>query len=156
MSDQPQGDTIPQSDGPKCPWCSVPLASVDDARCPSCNATLRESTDEEVPGVTRVDHEALFRPRTSPARSAGLIGWLAGSKPEDPEPQPSPSTFSPPDADVRREMLRMELAAIEAKLDAQRAELESELGVTAPAVEPAEPDDPIEGTTDENQVPPPA
>ncbi len=39
----------------------------------------------------------------------------------------SPDTFEPPDDAVRREMLRMELASLEAEMEGERAALEAEL-----------------------------
>lgn len=128
MSDQTPSETMPESDDPlRCPWCSAKLASVDEAICPSCHATLKEAAESELPGVTRVDHEAILRARKPPAKSGGLMGWLSGSYQEAPEAPPAPGTFSPPDDDVKREMIRLELAAIEAQIEAQRAELDAEL-----------------------------
>lgn len=131
MSEQNQSDATPESDErPRCPWCSAILASADDARCPSCNAALRDTADKDLPGVTAIDHEAILRSRKPVAKPSGLIGWLSGSYQEAPEAPPAPETFSPPDPAVRREMLRMELAAMEARIEAQRVELEAELVVT--------------------------
>ncbi|MBI2763938.1 MAG: hypothetical protein HYX54_09360 [Chloroflexi bacterium] len=128
MSEQTQSSATPESDQrPRCPWCSAILSSADDARCPSCSAALRDAADKELPGVTAIDHEAILRSRKPPAKPGGLIGWLSGSYQEAPEASPAPETFSPPDPAVKREMLRMELAAIEARVEAQRAEIEAEL-----------------------------
>jgi len=106
---------------PACPWCSAPLPSAAEERCPSCSASLHESATAELPGLTRVDHEALLR-RKSPVQPArGLIGWLSGEyRPSEP-PVP-PGTFAPPDDEVRREILRLELAALEAEVHAREAE----------------------------------
>lgn len=149
MARKTKRDSMPKSaDPPRCPWCSAALASTDQVRCPSCAATLREAVDEEVPGVTSIDHEAILRSRRPVSRPSGLIGWLSGGYQEAPESPVAPHTFSPPDADVKREMLRMELAAIEARVEAQHAELRAELagspgeqsaaapGSTADAVDP--------------------
>lgn len=109
-------------DSPVCPWCSATLRTADDARCPSCGAVLRdEAVGDEVPGVTRVDHEAIMRSRAPAQKSRGLIGWLSGEYQAPATPEP-PETFALPDPEVRREMLRMELAALEAKAEARRAE----------------------------------
>lgn len=68
------------------------------------------------------------------------MGWLAGSsqeQPEHPAPAPEPTaTFDPPNDDVKREMLRMEIAAIEARTEAERSALEAELGIAARAAVP--------------------
>ncbi len=110
------------SDPPVCPWCSAELRTADDARCPSCGAVLRdEKADAEVPGVTRVDHEAILRSRAPAQKSRGLIGWLSGEYQVAAAPEP-PESLAPPDAEVRREMLRMELAALSARAEAELAE----------------------------------
>jgi hypothetical protein len=106
---------------PACPWCSAPLPSAAEERCPSCFASLHESATAELPGLTRVDHEALLRRKAPVQPARGLIGWLSGEyRPSDP-PVP-PGTFAPPDDEVRREMLRLELAALEAEVHAREAE----------------------------------
>lgn len=106
---------------PTCPWCSAALPSGTEERCPSCFASLHETATAEVPGLTRVDHEALLRGKAPAQPARGLIGWLAGEyRPKD--PPVAPGTFAPPDDEVRREMLRLELAALEAEVHAREAE----------------------------------
>jgi len=90
--------------------------------------------------VTRVDHEAILRSRAPAQRSRGLIGWLSGEYETPAAPEP-PGTLAPPAAEVRREMLRLELAALEAEAQARRALLVSELA-DAGLIEHAEPDEP--------------
>lgn len=79
------------------------------------------------------------------------MGWLSRDE-EVKAPEP-PETFAPPDPEVRREMLRMEMAALETRMLAQRAEQElarvakeSASNATAPegdeATEPGNGDDP--------------
>jgi hypothetical protein len=104
-----------------CPWCSAELPDPDAARCPSCGAALHGPDAAEVPGVTRVDHEAIFRSRPPTQRSRGLVGWLSGEYQAEAPPEPA-GTYAPPAADVRREMLRLELAALEAEVQARLAE----------------------------------
>lgn len=117
---------------PACPWCSAPLPSTTEERCPSCSASLHESATAEVPGLTRVDHEALLRRRAPAQPARGLIGWLSGEyRPNEP-PVP-PGTFAPPDDEVRREMLRLELAALEAEVHAREAEAAAYAVAVAPA-----------------------
>lgn len=152
MSEQHQGDSTSDfDDQPRCPWCSAVLDSAEAATCPSCNATLRDTADADLPGVTAIDHEALLRARKPVAKPGRLMGWLSGSYQEAPEAPPPPETLSPPDQAVKREMLRMELAALEAQVEAHRAELEAELvaaGVrptsTGEAPDPSDPSDPPE------------
>ena len=130
MADQVLGDDAPApADMPHCPWCSATLDAIDAARCPSCNAQLREETGAEVPGVTSVDLDAVLSSRKAPARQSGLMGWLSGSYPDQvaaPEPH---REVSPPDEEVRREMIRMEIAAIEARVEAERTEWATELAL---------------------------
>jgi hypothetical protein len=104
-----------------CPWCSAPLSSSTVDRCPSCGAALHEGDASEVPGVTRVDVEAILKGRGSVQKPRGLIGWLSGEY-EATEAAPPPGTLEPPDDAVRREMIRLELAALEAEVLARQAE----------------------------------
>jgi hypothetical protein len=124
-----------------CPWCSAAVAAPDADTCPSCGANLVAVAEGEVqvPGVTTIDPMSALRTRTQ-ARSRprrDLLGWITGESvltPTHGEPvavipptmlppgaaslpaaatvPPSPDALAPPDARVRREMLRMELAAI--------------------------------------------
>lgn len=116
----PEGGTVADS-GPICPWCSAPLPGEAEVRCPSCSAALHETETAEVPGLTRVDHDALLRSRAPAQRSRGLIGWLSGEYQPEAPPE-APGTLAPPADDVRREMLRLELAALEAEVLARQAE----------------------------------
>ena len=121
MSDEMQNAVGSAADHvPVCPWCSAPLPDAEASRCPSCYAMLREAAATEVPGVTRVDLEAVLQRRPRAGRSRGLIGWLSGEYQPEP-PQELHETLAPPDGDVRREMLRLELAALEAEANAERA-----------------------------------
>lgn len=130
MADQVQGEDTPApANMPHCPWCSATLDAVDAARCPSCNAQLREETGAEVPGVTKVDLDAVLSSRKAPPRQSGLMGWLSGSYPEQAAAPEVQRDVSPPDEEVRREMIRMEIAAIEARVEAERAEWAAELAL---------------------------
>jgi len=121
MSDQPSPATSSPGE-PHCPWCSAALPSETAARCPSCGATVHEETVDEIPGVTRIDPEAILRARSPAPKSRGLIGWLAGDY-VDEGPPVAPGTFAPPPDDVKREMLRLELAALEAEVRSRRGEV---------------------------------
>jgi hypothetical protein len=116
-------------DGPRCQWCSAALPSSAEDRCPSCGASLHEAAAAEIPGVTRVDHEAILRRRGAQPRGRGLIGWLSGAYGE--EPEAAIGSVSPPPDEVRREMLRLEMAALEAESRARRAEIDAELAEMA-------------------------
>lgn len=103
--------------------------------------------------MTRVDHDAILRARGAQPRSRGLMGWLAGDYQAE-APADAPGTLAPPADDVRREMLRLELAAQEAEARARRAEMEAalaEAGIPIPdAASDVEPGaTPQSGTTTE-------
>ena len=99
-----------------CPWCSaaVPAAA---AKCPSCGASLRDAVDGDILGVTQVDPAAIGR--AARARPGRLATWLGAESTLD-----SPDLerrVEPPSEEVRREMLRIELAAIDAEIEAKAA-----------------------------------
>ncbi|HEX9551383.1 MAG TPA: hypothetical protein VF971_09835 [Candidatus Limnocylindrales bacterium] len=118
----------PTSDpGLICPWCSASLPAADVERCPACGAALKEPEATAVPGVTQIDVDAILKGRAPTAKPRGIIGWLAGEyEPETPE-APPPGTLEPPDVAVRREMIRLELAALEAEVLARQAEVVAEV-----------------------------
>ncbi len=143
-----------------CPWCSatVPAAA---ATCPSCGASLHEAAEGEVLGVTQVDLGAVSRAgRINPGR---LATWLGAEKPAD--SSDLGGRIEPPSEEVRKEMLRLELAALDAELEVQKAQAEAQrdllsgespVGVTsaptpeaATAINPAEDDRP-DVTTNED------
>ena len=78
-----------------------------------------------MPGVTRIDVDAILKGRTPTQKPRGLIGWLSGEY-EVAEAVTPPGTLEPPDEAVRREMLRLELAALEAEVLARQAEAVAE------------------------------
>jgi hypothetical protein len=96
-----------------CPWCSATVP-VKAATCPSCGASLREAAAGEVLGVTQIDPSAVSRAkRVKPRR---FTAWLTGEAPVEEEAGGKIEPLSP---EVRREMLRLELAAIDAELEAK-------------------------------------
>ena len=110
-----------------CPWCSADLPSADLERCPSCGAALKEPDAAAVPGVTQIDVEAILKGRAPTSKPRGIIGWLAGEYQAEGPDTPPPGTLEPPDEAVRREMLRLELAALEAEVLARQAEVVAEV-----------------------------
>jgi hypothetical protein len=126
MSDQQLSGGGPSAEAPICPWCSATLPSASVAKCPSCGAALQEAAADSVPGVTAIDVDAVIRGRQPIAKSRGLLGWLAGEYEEAAKPPDPPETLEPPDEAVRREMLKMELAALEAEVQARQAEVVAE------------------------------
>jgi hypothetical protein len=116
-----------------CPWCSatVPVAV---STCPNCGAALRDAVDGDIAGVTQIDPSAVLR--TKRIKRGGLAAWLVGERESE---QATIGKVEPPSDEVRKEMLRLELAAIDAELDAKAAAAEAnrELGidVEAPATD---------------------
>lgn len=120
-------DTGATPDTATCPWCSasVPVAATT---CPSCGAALRDSADGDIAGVTQLDPTAMLR--TKRVKPRGIAAWLVGEREEEVD---SGGKVEPASAAVRQEMRRLELAAIEAELDAKTAAAAAnrELGIDA-------------------------
>jgi len=120
----------PESNAARCPWCSAELPSPDVTECPSCLATLVSTADAAVPGVTAIDVEAMLRSGREPARQrGGLLGWISCSGDETPTPSELRSVEAPT-ADVRREMLRLEIEAERQRLEAEAAAIAAEEQLT--------------------------
>jgi ribosomal protein L40E len=131
------------SDAPKkaaaettiCPWCSAAVP-IDASKCPSCGAALRDAADGDVAGVTQVDVAATSRlARMKPPGRIAM--WLGAERTTD---NPAlAGKIEPPSEEVRKEMLRLELEAIEAEIASKNAQLEAERSLppedTSPATE---------------------
>lgn len=122
-------------------WCSAELPSDSEVTCPSCGATLIGEGDKQVPGVTAIDAEAIVRSVTKPKSRSRLISWISGESDDDADKPAPPGSLAPPPPEVRREMLRLELEAqvanLQAEADAMVAEAAVESGKPieiAPAV----------------------
>jgi hypothetical protein len=105
-----------------CPWCSsaVPATAVT---CASCGASLRDAAEGDILGVTQVDPAAHVRAgRTKGGRR--FAAWLAGERPQ--EGDESGLKVEPASEAVRREMLRLELAAIDAEIEARKSQVEAQ------------------------------
>jgi len=113
-----RSDAADAATGPRCPWCSAELKE-DPVSCPSCGAALREETGAEIPGVTQLDPASTETARPAP-RSRGLIGWLSGQY--EAEAPNERASVEPPTEEVRAEMARLEMEAIQAEIDAAAAE----------------------------------
>ena len=105
-----------------CPWCSATIPA-EAARCPSCGAALRDGADGDVLGVTQVDLAATSR--LARLKPPGRIAMLLGAERTTDDPELS-GRIEPPSEEVRKEMLRLELAAIDAEIEAKNAQLEAE------------------------------
>ena len=116
---------------PRCMWCSAELPSDNEVTCPSCGATLIGEGDTSVPGVTAIDAEAIVRG----TRGAGvkprsrLMSWISGEYDDDADKPAPPGSLSPPPPEVRREMLRLELEAQVANLQAEAGAIAAEAAV---------------------------
>jgi len=106
---------------PRCPWCSAELPASDVKTCPSCKANLTADTEVQLPGLTALDLERLaFRRATAPKKSR-LMSWISGDSDYEnaTDPVAQPGSLDPPPFEVRREMLRIEMAALIADLTAE-------------------------------------
>jgi hypothetical protein len=124
-----------------CPWCSASFIG-DPEDCPSCGAALAvdPTTDTSLPGLTAIDAAAIVRAKTPVARSRNrILSWISGEYPDEVPSPTEAGALAPPDADVRREMLRLELEAEVANLQAEADSLLAEATVEgrAPAELPA-------------------
>lgn len=131
-----------------CPWCSEPLPVPGAAECPSCGAHLLGGEDVEVPGVTAID-PALARIAATPMKVKRTFGsLLVGDENEIPPPtEAEMPALARPDADVLREMLRIEMEARLAELQADARMLAAEgrpVPVALPGMEVEEPLDQAE------------
>ncbi|MFH0751298.1 MAG: hypothetical protein V2B17_05640 [Chloroflexota bacterium] len=123
---------------PICPWCSATLPVADAAACPSCEARLVDTSDVDIPGLTTVD-PAMLAAAAAPRKIRRTFGSLLVRN-DDEIPPPSEAempALARPDADVRREILRLEMEARLASLTAEVASRDAERSaVTANSVPP--------------------
>ncbi|MGZ8438172.1 MAG: hypothetical protein ACXWXR_06485 [Candidatus Limnocylindrales bacterium] len=112
-----------------CPWCSATL-TPDATICPSCGANLVADGDPNVPGVTAIDAASLVRSKTTQQPRNRLLSWISGEYQPDLPSKAEAQAIAPPDDEVRREILRLELEAhvanLQAEADAIRAEAAAE------------------------------
>jgi hypothetical protein len=123
-----------QTAGPAhCPWCSAELPSEATEHCPSCGATLVGEAEAALPGVTAIDPEAIVRNARMPTtpRRSRLLSWFGGEDTEPDESPAPPGSLAPPPPDVRREILRLELEAEVANLQAEADSITAEAAVEA-------------------------
>ncbi len=134
-----------------CPWCSAPLPDADAPACPSCDARLVESEGVEILGVTAVDPS--FTASAAAPRGVRPLGSLFASGDDDTLPTDSElPALAPPDLEVRKEMLRLEMDARLASLQAEVTAMETEDDAIPDASPPA-PAGPAPAPTQE--APPP-
>ena len=108
-----------------CPWCSAAIVPGTPT-CASCGAILEAEEDRDVPGLTAVDPAAL-RTESKPASRNRLLSWISGEYPTDDSPSAADAqALAPPDPEVQREIIRLELEAEVANLQAEADSLLSE------------------------------
>ncbi|HEX2470451.1 MAG TPA: hypothetical protein VHK05_07675 [Candidatus Limnocylindrales bacterium] len=116
---------VPGSTVSVCPWCSANYTGDPDT-CPSCGAALAvdPATDPALPGLTAIDAAAIVRAKTPVARPRNrLLSWISGEYPDETPSPTEAGALAPPDLEVRREMLRLELEAEVANLQAEAGAL---------------------------------
>lgn len=122
-----------------CPWCSATVP-VEAVTCPSCGATLRDAAAGDILGVTQVDPAAVVRGRRIKSRNiAAFIGVGILGSGEASDEDDLGGKVEPPSEEVRREMLHLELAAIDAELEAKTKEVEAQRALPPEAPGKAEP-----------------
>lgn len=111
---------------PVCPWCSAPLAAADETTCSSCGAILSSGEQPDLPGLTAVDPRSFSSQKLERSRNK-LLSWISGDYPPDETATPADAqAVAPPDAEVRREIRRLELEAEVANLQAEADAILSE------------------------------
>lgn len=119
-----------------CPWCSATVPA-EATTCPSCGASLRDAAEGDILGVTQVDPAAAARARRirSPRAIAAFLG--VGDGPIEDEPV---GKVEPPSDEVLQEMLRLELAALDAEIEAKSKEAAAQQALPAMDDSKAKPD----------------
>jgi hypothetical protein len=102
-----------------CPWCSASV-TPETAVCPSCRAILISGEERDLPGVTAVDQAVVRHEKkpVAPSRNR-LLSWISGDYLEDVPHMSDTHALAPPDPDVQLEILRLELEAEVANLQAE-------------------------------------
>ncbi len=113
----------PPDDAPRCPWCSARLDDPGAAVCPSCGAQLTAPEPVDLPGVTAIDPVILALANRPKPERRSFAAWLAGDAVDDypPPTEAELSALAPPEAAVRREMRRLELASRGITVDEEAA-----------------------------------
>ncbi len=115
-----------------CPWCSATYTGERET-CPSCGAALSAdpTADPSLPGLTAIDTAAILSAKTpSPRPRNRLMSWISGEYPDEGGGVPAEAgALAPPDIAVRREILRLELEAEVANLQAEADALLAEAKV---------------------------
>jgi hypothetical protein len=126
---EPTEDASSTPSAIRCPWCSAELADPEATTCPSCQANLVGDADKQLPGLTAVDLEKLAFRRALPQKKSRIMSWISGDLDyEDAtEPIAPPGSLDRPPIEVRREMLRLERAALIAELAAEAGAITADM-----------------------------
>ena len=116
-----------------CSWCSASLTE-GMTECPSCGANLVPDGDPNVPGLTAVDAASIIRSKSPQQPRSRLLSWLSGEYTTDLPSKSEQQAIAPPDLEVRREILRLELQAEVANLQAEADALRAEAAVEGRSV----------------------
>lgn len=123
-----------------CPWCSATYPGEPDT-CPSCGAALAvdPAVDPTLPGLTAIDPEAILRAKAPAAKPRNrLLSWISGEYPDEAGTVAEEGALAPPPVEVRREMLRLALAAEVANLQAEADSFMADVAADQPQVAPTE------------------
>lgn len=138
MAEPTEDASLPTPSPSRCPWCSAELPDPGATTCPSCQANLVGEVDKQLPGLTAVDLEKLAFRRGAPQKKSRIMSWISGDLDyEDAtEPIAPPGSLDRPPIEVRREMLRLERAALIADLAAEAGSITADM-VLADDADPA-------------------
>ena len=140
MHDMTEESLAGGSDASICPWCSATYTGEPE-HCPSCGAVLAvdPATDPSLPGLTSIDTAAILNAKNPTPRSRNrIMSWISGDYPDEAGDPADAGALAPPDLAVRREILRLELEAEVANLQAEADALIAEATVEghAPGASP--------------------
>src|SRR4029079_19655856 len=99
--------------GSICPWCSATYTGETETCRSRCAAlAVDPTTDAAPPGLTAIDAAAIVRAKTPVARPRSrVLSWMRSEHPDETPSAADACALGPPDADVRREILRLALEA---------------------------------------------
>jgi hypothetical protein len=122
-----------------CPWCSAAL-KPGATDCPSCGAQLKTENESDLPGLTSIDPRA--KPLDIKPKSKNrILSWISGDYTDDALTKTDARAVAPPDLAVQEEILRLQIAADLADLQAEVASLQADDLVETGVSEPSEADD---------------
>ena len=90
--------------------------------------TSAAGAEPDIKGVTALDPQAILRARSDVARPRNrILSFITGEAPGESDAPANPESLAPPDDAVRREMLRLELEAERADLEAESVALKTDV-----------------------------